>query len=245
MRLENMTWEEVEQAIADDFPMIIPSGAITQYGPHLPLGTNSMITHSLALRTQEVVDVVVAPPHWYGYAYPTKDLTGNITIPPNLLSEYVYNILSSLAREGFKNFLLFYGQLPNITPLNYAAQQLSLEFAESKIAVVSWWQLGKAALKEHFGDDPGYHAMSSETSLLMALRPELVKEDKIVDEMPTMSLGYDYYPRPEPTLTPSGVRGKPSLSSKEKGEALAQEIVGNLVDMLKHDLLFKSNWELL
>lgn len=245
MRLEHMTWVEVEKAIEDELAIILPSGAITQYGPHLPLGTNSIISHQLALRAAEQVNVVVAPPHWYGYAYPTKDLVGNVTIPPATLADYVYDILKSLAKEGFSKFLLLYGQLPNITSLNYASQRLSLDYPITRIAVAAWWQLGKKTMKERFGDDPGYHAMASETALMMALQPELVREGQIVDEMPKVSLGYDYYPRPTASLTPSGVRGKPSLATRENGEALANEIVANLVDMLGHDLLFESKWELL
>jgi len=245
MRLENMTWEEAREAASGGIPVLLPSGAITQYGPHLPLGANSIIAHELALRVAEEVEVVVAPPHWYGYAYPTEDLPGNITVPPDVLCDYIHQILHSLARQEFRKFLLFYGQLPNITSLNYAAQRLYLEYQDSQIAVVAWWQLAKQALRKHFGDEPGYHAESSETSLLLALRPELVREDKIADEMPAVSLGYDYYPRPSATLTPSGVRGKPSLSSREKGAALTEEIVANLADMLEHDLIFESAWELM
>lgn len=245
MKLENMTWEEIKEAGSKSIPVLLPSGAVTQYGLHLPLGANSIIAHELALRASEEVDVVVAPPHWYGYAYPNEDLHGNITISPNTLADYVYDIMHSLSRQGFGTFLIFYGQLPNITPLNYAAQRISLEFPASRIAVVAWWQLGKQALREHFQDEPGYHAMSSETALMMSLRPELVRENKIVDEMPEVSLGYDYYPKPPKTRTASGVQGKPSLASREKGTALVKEIVANLVDMLKHELIFRSKWELM
>jgi len=240
-----MTWEEARDAADEGYPVILPSGAITQYGLHLPVGANSIIVYELALKAAQEVDVVVAPPHWYGYAYPTEALPGTITIPPDLLQEYVASILRSLCKQGFRKFVLFYGQLPNITPLNYAAQLIYADFPDTRLAVASWWQLSGSVIRELFGDEPGYHAESSETSLLMALRPELVRKEKIVDEMPDIAIGYDYYPRPEKTLTKSGVRGKPSLAGKEKGTKLVQEITRNLKDLLTHDLIFESKWKLL
>ncbi len=235
MRLEDMTWEEVKDAAERGLPVIVPSGAITQYGPHLPLGTNSLIVHELALRVSERVETVVAPPHWYGFAYPKKSIPGNVTIPPEVLTDYLFAIGKSLTDFGFRKFLFLLGQLPNLTALNRVAQLL-VEYRDGvKVGIAPWWSLGKKTMKERFADDPGYHAMAAETALVLALKPTLVRKDRVVDEMPSRSLGFDFYPRPEQTETRSGVVGKPSLATIDAGEALVSEIVGRIEEILTND----------
>ncbi len=245
MRLDEISWKEAQKAKNEKLSVIIPIGAMTQYGYHLPLGTNVMISHEIAIKVADITNVVVAPPLWYGYAYPQPEATGTITIYPDVLQKYLYQIVRSLAQQGFTRFVFFYGQLPNITSLNHVAQLITEEFPATKIAIVAWWQLGKKSMREEFKDDPGYHAMSSETALMMVLKPDLVQKDKIIDEMPKVSIGYDLYPRPEATSTESGVKGKPSLATKDKGEILLNEIINNFKDMLENDLVFRSVWELL
>ncbi|MEX2739600.1 MAG: creatininase family protein [Candidatus Wukongarchaeota archaeon] len=241
MKLEEMTWEEVKKAAEQNTTMIIPSGGLAGYGLHLPLGTNVMIVYELALKVAEETNVVVAPPLWYGYEYPTDNFV-EVTLWPDHFKEYVYWLVRSLVNKGFKKFILFYGALHNISPLNYCAQKIVEKFPKTKVAVVGWWQLVQKTLMKLFPGEIGHHAESSETSLMLVLRPELCRVDKIKDEMPEIVLFYDLYPRPPQCSTSSGVDGKPSLASKEKGEKLVKEIVDKMKRMIENELVLESDF---
>lgn len=245
MRYERATWKELKKAVDEEWPLVLPSGALTQYGPHLPVGANSLVTHRLALRAADRTNLVVAPPHWYGFAYPDAEGRGGVTVDPSTLTALIQDTLVSFARTGFSKLVLFYGQLPNVTSLNRAAQNLTASRGEHSVAVVAWWQLAKGSLRELFSEETGYHAESSETSLMMALEPSLVRSQAVRDDSAKVSIGYDLYPRPTASRSESGVVGRPTLASPEKGERLVEEIVNNLVDLLEHDLVFESVWNLL
>ena len=241
LKLEEMNWEEVKKAAEKNTAMIIPSGGLAGYGLHLPLGTNVMIVYELALKVAEETNVIVAPPIWFGYEYPTDNFV-EVTLWPNHFKEYVYWLVRSLVNKGFKKFILFYGALHNISPLNYCAQKIVEKFPNTKVAVVAWWQLVQKTLMELFPEERGHRAESSETSLMKALRAELVKEDKIKDEVPEIVLFYDLYPRPPQCSTASGVDGKPSLASEEKGKKLVKEIVDKMKRMIKNELVLESDF---
>ena len=241
LKLEEMTWEEVKKAAEKNTPMIIPSGGLASFGLHLPLGTNVMIVYELALKVAEETKVMVAPPIWFGYEYPTENFV-EVTLWPNHFKEYVYWVVRSFVNKGFKKFILFYGALHNISSLNYCAQKIVEKFPNTKVAVVAWWQLVKKTLMELFPEERGHRAESSETSLMMVLRPKLVKKDKIKDEVPEIVLFYDLYPRPPQCSTSSGVYGKPSLASEEKGEKLVKEIVDKMKRMIENELVLESDF---
>src|SRR5689334_20970217 len=67
LELANMTWEEVDAAVARGAGIILVAAATEQHGPHLPLGTDSIIGTELALEVARGLDLVVAPTLTYGY----------------------------------------------------------------------------------------------------------------------------------------------------------------------------------
>lgn len=65
--LEEMTWQEVKQAVSDDYLLILTVGAIEQHGPHLPLSTDVIIALEIAKAMAKRLKAVVAPPIYYGH----------------------------------------------------------------------------------------------------------------------------------------------------------------------------------
>lgn len=74
--LQDMTWEEVEEAVKRTKGVIlIPVGSIEQHARHLPLGTDSYCAIRVCVDAAKEADAVVAPPIWYGLEYSTYGLS--------------------------------------------------------------------------------------------------------------------------------------------------------------------------
>lgn len=101
------------------------------------------------------------------------------------------------------------------------------------------------SLRKHLGDRgrkceidqgvPGWdleHAAIVETSLMLALRPELVRSDKTADDGPEEHPWYDLLPEPSSHVPTSGVLPRASSASREKGERLRDLLVARLIEAL-------------
>ena len=65
--MSEMTWPEYEQALKDNPVVFIPTGAVEQHGPHLPMGVDYMLPMAIARDVAENVGGIVAAPVTYGY----------------------------------------------------------------------------------------------------------------------------------------------------------------------------------
>ena len=66
MYLHEIRPEQLQSAIRDGWPLLVPAGSIEYHGPHLPLGTDTFIVQELLTRVARQVNCLVAPPLWYG-----------------------------------------------------------------------------------------------------------------------------------------------------------------------------------
>ena len=79
--LQNMKWEEVENALErSENVAIIPVGSTEQHGKHLPLGSDSFAAIGLADDVAKRTGAVVAPPIWFGWSPHHMWLPGTITL---------------------------------------------------------------------------------------------------------------------------------------------------------------------
>lgn len=103
--LADMTWPEVERAAADNTPILVPVAVIEQHGHHLPLATDtygayllcSLIQRDLAARG---IQVLVAPPYYFGVNATTAMFPGSINIRPELMRDMLIEILENYAAWG-------------------------------------------------------------------------------------------------------------------------------------------------
>jgi len=69
--LQSLTSEEVKQKTRESRgTIILPIGSTEQHGPHLPVGTDTMVAMVLAETAAQQAKVVVAPPLWFGFPVP-------------------------------------------------------------------------------------------------------------------------------------------------------------------------------
>ncbi len=228
--------EEFKEALTRTRTMILPFGTVEEHGRHLPLSTDTLIPVEILRRLKR--DVFVAPPLHYGVCTSTRQHPGTITLSPETLRRFTRDILREAYRKGLRCFLLLsgHGGGLHISCLKEVAEELVEEFEDIRVAVVSPYEMLSRELAEIAETENDSHAGEIETSLVLALRPMLVKGSS--DEE------YPSFPKPlvvreKLRYWPGGVWGNPAKASAEKGERVIEIVLRKVEEVL--DLL-EGGW---
>ena len=236
-RLDDITWPEVQAAAEQGRAVIVPVGATEQHGYHLPLCVDAVLSESLAREVAERHGLLVAPPVTYGYrSRPLsgggEGFPGTISLSGRTLMAVVEDVLVGLAASGFRNLVLLNWHYENSNFI-YEAGWLAHEHAghaDLRIMVVeaAFSELSPEVMQLLFEDEfAGWdveHAAILETSLMLHLRPDLVRFDRAVDDQARRHPAYDVIPPPADFVPDSGTLWKATLASPEKGAAAWAEI---------------------
>lgn len=253
--MERMTVRQVREYLRTQRSIIIPIGVTEQHGYHLPLSTDALIATHLARRIGGKIGMLVAPTIVQSFS--GGGLPGTINISPAVMSLVVSDTLLSLAAQGFRNFYLFlcHGGSENARALDDALKVLlrtNPAFAEAMIALLPVWKFdaGGAGWKKSVAEGD-WHAGWLETSLVMALEPDLVRmQDLALDPEPLLSLQIrhpdnyqhaekivdDEFVVPRMTQRPDiqvGVMGYPQRASREIGERLVRGLVEEVSEKIR------------
>ncbi len=219
LRLDQATWPEVERVSAGPTTLIVPLGATEQHGPHLPLGTDTTIAVALAdIAAVELPGSQVAPPVPYGSSGEHQDFPGTLSIGARA-TELVLVELGRSAVLSFDRLLFVNGHGGNALPVTAAVGLLREEGHD----VRAW--------SPRFGGDA--HAGRTETSLMLALMPRLVRDLREAgNPAPLAALIDDLRAEGVRALAPNGVLGDPTEASAAEGEELVAAAVDDLRTML-------------
>lgn len=190
LHLEEMTRDEAHEAFEAGTVVVLPTASIEQHGPHLPLAVDTMIvTHvahaAVARAAQESPDarLVVAPTVHYGVSHHHLAFAGTMSLTSAIYVETLKELVRCLVRHGVRGVFLLNGHGGNQNPNAVVAHALTHEEG-LKIVVgqASYWTIASEALAAAGARDvaPSYpgHAGGFETSVMLALRPDLVQLDR-------------------------------------------------------------------
>jgi creatinine amidohydrolase len=185
--LEEMTRDEAREAFDQGALVVLPTGSVEQHGPHLPLVVDTcIVTHlarAAAERARATVPLIVAPTMHYGVSHHHLDFAGTLSLPGHLYEAVLEELLRCLHHHGARRVVLVNGHGGNTSANTSAADALVYEDRlEMVIGNVSYWSLpiyatNAAGQRERITITPG-HANRRETSLMLALRPDLVHLDR-------------------------------------------------------------------
>ena len=247
MLVEHMTWEEYRDKIKESIA-ILPVGSLEQHGFHLPLNVDVVIATGLAKMICERLDTMVLPPIVYGYK---PHLTGGgggqlfpgtTSLDGTTLINLVFDILRETYRHGGRRFLVLNGHYENVGFVTEAVDLFLRGAGDARVVILSWWdQVSDELVNELFAEAgfPGWeaeHAAITETSLMQYFAPELVREDKIIDDQSERKLTYSILPLPDDIISKSGVLYKATFASREKGEKLAEQVVDTIIQIVRKEL---------
>jgi creatinine amidohydrolase/Fe(II)-dependent formamide hydrolase-like protein len=237
-RWESHTWEEIEEKLKTVDTAILPCGSIEQHGPHLPLDVDYFDSIYLADRIAEACSdpkPLVLPAIPYGVAYHHDDFRGTISISNHSLSALVYDIGMSLTKNGIRKLIILNAHGDNAPTLLYAAQMINRD--AGIFVCVESGETSHPDLAPLIETPNDIHAGEIETSTTMAIRPDMVRMDKMLNE--TLDFGSSYLDFTSGRgvawfvrtrfLSGSGIMGNPTMASVEKGRKIWEITIAHLV----------------
>lgn len=183
LRLAEMTREEVAAA-AKEATVVVPTSAIEQHGPHLPMGTDWILGQTIAARAAdkaaEKIPVVLAPAMPYGSSHHHL-VFGAMSLSSETFMAVLKDLAASLVRVGFKKIFFLNAHGGNDAPIRVVLPDLVFAHDVS-VAGCSYWSVAEQAAammeRDKLGWFPG-HAGGYETAAMMAVAGELVREDRL------------------------------------------------------------------
>jgi creatinine amidohydrolase len=243
----NLKAAEIRALQGTDAIAIVPVGSIEQHGPHLPVQVDTLLVSEVARRAARRLaveaPVIVLPTIWSGLAEHHMSLGGTLTLDLTTFFSLVRGIVRSAVRSGFRRILILNGHGGNITALNALTAELTTEM-KVPIAVTTYWLLAEGEFAEILEQQSTVlHACEAETSMLLALRPDLVDMAKLAQYDPPRSWAGDsdalYVWRSVESWSPSGIAGVPSAASDKKGEKLLEAAAAALAARLRDRQLWE------
>jgi creatinine amidohydrolase len=236
--IKEMSWTTFVEKKKETNLVIIPSGAIEVYGPHLPLGSDTLVAVKIAERVADRVKALIGPTLEVGDSTSLGEFPGTIVIRAESFKLYLSDVVASLKKWGFKDFLFINSHLGNVPIINQICADM-LQEEDIRCAQIDYWRFVKANSEDIVvsGDLAHAHASEAGTSVLLHLYPELVDQSAWVHEPPKFTTAYpdviQYHKFSQ--FTNSGTIGDATLGSVEKGEKIVARTVERIVDFLHNE----------
>jgi len=241
-----MKWEELSSTRIGGLPgetaCVMPLGAIEQHGPHLPVFTDLLIATALASRLDEVCGgrLLVMPGPSVACSEHHMAFAGTLSNAHETFRATVMESVDAAIAHGFRRFLLLNAHGGNAAIGAVIAEQASRRWPKADVVFTTWFRLAAERLRPLVqGEYPSVgHACEFETSVVLALRPDLVDMSAAVDDgIPQSSPmlrgdllrgGGATRALPFDRISKSGVFGKPTLATAEKGRQILEITVSML-----------------
>jgi creatinine amidohydrolase len=203
---------------------VLPIGSFEQHGPHLPLTTDTLVAGTIASELATVYPVFRLPPLTISCSHEHAAWPGTVSISATTLAAIVRDVSSSVQRAGASTLVLVNGHGGNYV-LGNVAQEASLGPLRTVLFPTEPdWEDARTAAGLGSTGLSDMHAGELETSILLHARPDVVRPgheraDHLADDRRyLLTRGMQAY-------TESGVIGRPSLASAEKGRAVLASLV--------------------
>jgi creatinine amidohydrolase len=246
LELERMTWPQVRAALdAGRTTVVFACGAVEQHGPHLPLFTDAEHGTELARRVASALgDALVAPTVRVGCSEHHMAFPGTISLEESTFAAVLRDYVRSLARHGFRRICVIPSHGGNFAPLTHALPMLReaagerahvAAFTDLQSVIGGWVRLaGTLGLAERVGG----HADIAESSVMLALHPELVHMDAAeaghVGPL-TPELIQRLFTQGMRAISPNGILGDARGLSADLGQRCIEELVTVLVAYFRRE----------
>ncbi len=254
MQYGERRWPEIPDLT--DKVVVLPLGSLEQHGPHLPLLTDSLICSEILRQAQAQLDdlALFLPLTWVGVSEHHTRFPGTVSVSQGTYVAMLEDILESLIGSGFKRLLLLNAHGGNTVPGKAALYNVQIRHRDERdlwLVFATWYELAAPQIAALSGleQDHVTHACELETSMVLRLCPEWVDlEAARGANVPFESAFYApdarrpsrvTVPRPMEHVTATGAYGHPELATADKGEALFDAVVGEVVACIRE----VAGWE--
>lgn len=240
-----------EMVASGEATVLLPVGSLEQHGPHLPLGTDTILSSRFAEGVARSMGALVAQPIAYGYKSQQKSgggnhLPGTVSLDGASLIGVTRNLVKSFLGQGVRHVVIINGHFENYQFLyegiDLALEELGIKPGDHQsVLLLSYWDfVSPDTLAQVYpAGFPGWeveHGGVLETSLMLYLEPARVASDRVVDGPAAILPRFDRLPV-VPSRTPAtGCLSSAAGSSAAKGELLYGQIVLDLAADLTSEL---------
>ncbi len=251
---EQIHWEQLRspqlKSLADvNAIVVVPVGSMEQHGPHLPVKVDALLATEVARRAAMKVcthqPILVTPTVWCGLAEHHMDFCGTLTLDFETFHALLKNLCRSISHHGFQRIFLLNGHGGNIAALNVICSELVKELDGLRVVSGTYWTLPEVA--EKFAEilevqQNVRHAGEAETSMMLALEPELVDQARMSQadgppDTPFYGSGVSRWVSFK-ELSANGVIGSPSVATEAKGELLLEVAADGIAGVLQNPELW-------
>jgi len=200
-------------------PVILPIGLIEAHGAHLETGFDAYSAGHFARRVCEETGAILLPTIPYGFADTTWEYPGTVGVKAETLGMMIGDILSLLCHHGFERVIVLSGHGGNGLGVGLGFQRAWEKYPDLKPAYWTYYGVGGV---------PMSHADETETSIAIAIGATVHLDRAIDFVMP--KLWHEVSSRQAIAPQSGAVNGRPTLATREQGEAAAAKIIGVLVE---------------
>ena len=247
------TWPELKEYAEKDALVVVPVGMFEQHGTHLPVSTDSDLVWEICKtaceRIKDDIPTLLLPNVWTGYhGKKVAEWPGSISLRPETLLNFVYDIVASLVKQGFKKIVIANGHGQNPAILELVSRKIADDFDVVVLSAMPVFMLGKEGGEIRTSEQGGMggHADELETSLMLKLKSDLVNMEKAPFDPPKYRSKFvagDMFPKHEVIKgaywssfhvqkTVSGAQGDATSATKEKGDKFFDLIMKNFIELL-------------
>jgi creatinine amidohydrolase len=237
-----MTAPEIRGVDRETTLIVAPIAACEQHGPHLPVITDTILATAVAEGVERALAdrTLLLPTLWLGASDHHLPFGGTLTASLPAYEQVLVELLTPLLDDGFRRLLILNGHGGNIDPLRVALRRLDKAYPRAILTGAAYWDLADAeiaGLCEGPRKSVG-HACEVETSLMLHLRPDLVRRDLIRDDpstTPAVLAGLTWA-RDFGRSTDHGVIGHPESADAGRGGRMLEAIVGRVAEVAREVL---------
>ncbi|WP_375776125.1 creatininase family protein [Bradyrhizobium sp. ma5] len=232
--IERLTWDEVARRVAAKRPAILPIGAAAkQHGFHLPLNTDRLQAEWFATHLAERFDALVWPTITYGHYPAFVEYAGSASLSAATFEAMVHEIAAGILDSGIGTLFVLNTGISTLAPVERALAP----FEPARVRHLRLYQgpRFRRTAEQISEQRHGSHADELETSLMLALAPDVVDRGS-AEASPALQHEAPGRLTPSDSTSPnysrSGSYGDPTLATPAKGEALLAAILDDLSEQV-------------
>jgi len=235
MYYQNFNPADLQKYLKKRQDLIIPFGSVERHGQHLPYFTDTFAIEGILNEFSKRNSILIAPTVPYVITRSIENTPGTVTLDFETAKNYFKDILNSFIKWGFTRFYLitYHASNQHLVSISESTREINKIQPKVKFEGIHLWNiLRKIGKKERIltSEQEEIHAGEIETSLMLYLKPNLVKKSKIINEKIEKN-EFDYINPLK--INASGVYGQARLASRQKGKKLVQLAVQELNKIFK------------
>jgi len=239
MRFHEMTFPELRDVPRDGTVVLAPIAACEQHSRHLPTFTDTILVSAVAEGVEQRLprQVLLLPTLWFGASAHHVRFGATLSADVDTHIDMLCDLLVPLLEDGHKRFLILNGHGGNIDTMQVALRRLQPRWRDRALTAGSYWDLAAKELAE-LAEGPRKsmgHACEFETSMVLALRPELVRKSEIKNDPPPSEPAMRglYVAEDMKQRTDHGCVGYPELASADKGRRFIEAAVARTAEVVQ------------